>query len=216
MGDRFAFLALVLLGAFLVVWYLAGNEIMRRRARELAVWSKRSLDPLGGSQAVLWTTMQSFRLEVDDAAAPFNAVHLTGLVESWDTPFNWFWNRLHGRRDMILVQARLRIQPVWGFELYRPRSALGDDPRRLAVEEGWPEEPLEEFRFAAAAGRGRQEAIALLELLAGQRRHLIRLAVRRRDPNLTLALNVPDRGRLGPASFADLMHDLAGRVLETA
>ncbi|TMF58621.1 MAG: hypothetical protein E6I22_01570 [Chloroflexi bacterium] len=94
----------VALGALLVIWYLVGNEVMRRRGRTLAVWCKRALDPLGGRQAIQWITTHSFRLEVQGLKPPFTEGSLTGLAESWDVPMIWAINRINGRRDMVLLQ----------------------------------------------------------------------------------------------------------------
>jgi len=205
------------LGVFFVGWYLAGNEVMRRRARSLAVWAKRALDPMGGKLAVLWLTHHAFRLEGEGLKAPFHSGSLTGLVESWDVPMIWFRNRLNGRRDMVLFQARLRRQPIWGLELYRPRSLLAGDARRQALEERWKDEPLEEFRLACAEGEApRRLARQLLATLAAERANLVRLAIRRRDLHVTLALNVPDRTRLDPAGFHRLVEQCARVILSYA
>src|ERR1700704_3054643 len=137
-------------GLVLVVWYMAGNELMRRRAHRLALWSKRVIDPLGGTQTIRWLGGQAFRLEVAEGAhAPFRSLSLTGLVESWDVPVVWAWNRLHGRRDMVLLQATLGQQPLWGLEVYRRGTLLAGDARLFARQEGWPEAPLGEFTMAA-------------------------------------------------------------------
>src|SRR5258708_38966247 len=55
---------------------------MRRRAHRLALWSKRVIDPLGGTQSIRWLGGQAFRLEVDGPRAPFQSLMVTGLVES--------------------------------------------------------------------------------------------------------------------------------------
>jgi hypothetical protein len=137
------------LGAILVAWYWAGNELMRRRAHRLALWSKRVIDPLGGRQTIRWLGGQAFRLEVEGTRAPFRSLAVTGLVESWDVPVVWAWNRLHGRRDMVLLQASLRQQPMWGLEVYRAGTLLAGDARLFARQEGWPESPLGDMTVAA-------------------------------------------------------------------
>src|SRR5215468_8911336 len=88
-------------GALLITWYFLGNELMRRRAQRLAIWTKRAVDPLGGKQSIRWLGTQAFRMEIEDTAAPFRSLLATGLVEPWDVPFVWAWNRLHGRRDLL-------------------------------------------------------------------------------------------------------------------
>src|SRR5919204_1299432 len=86
----------IALGVLLIGWYFGGNELMRRRAQRLALWTKRVVDPLGGQLSIRWIGHQAFRLEVDGPRAPFRSVAATGLVESWDVPLVWLWNRLHG------------------------------------------------------------------------------------------------------------------------
>jgi hypothetical protein len=203
----------VAVGVLLIGWFWAGNEVMRRRAQRLAVWSKRALDPLGGQQSILWLGGQAFRLSVESPAEPFDSVLVTGLVESWDVPIVWAWNRLRGRRDMVLVQATLRRQPLlWGFEVYRPNSILAGDARHAARQEGWSESALDEFGLAAAAEHGTRLARDLVAELDAQRRRLVRLSARRTGHHLTLALNVPDADRFEPTELTRVVRRLAQRM----
>src|SRR5919204_2330121 len=207
----------VALAALLIGWYVSGNEIMRRRARQLAIWSKRAVDPFGGKQAIQWTTTQSFRLELESLRSPFVAGSLTGLVESLDVPIIWLFNRWKGRRDMVLLQLSLRRQPIWGFELYRPRSVLAGDARKFAVEEGWGQTTVDGFGLASAPG-GSLEKLAheLVTELGEESANLVRLGIRRRGLHLTLAMNVPDRNRLTSQRFSQIVERLARAVLRYA
>src|SRR5919202_840899 len=191
MPESLALPALLVVGGGLLVWYLAGNELMRRRGHRLAVWSKRALDPLGGTQSILWLTPQAFRLEVDaPRAAGLKRVSVTGLVESWDVPMIWLWNRWRGRRDMVVLSLSLAEQPLWGFEVFRPRSILAADARHYAKLEGWQLEPDEDLMIAAGGDGPRQLARRLLGVLQDERPNLIRLAARRQGALLTMALTV--------------------------
>jgi len=201
------------LGVVLVAWYWAGNELMRRRAHRLALWSKRVIDPLGGKQTIRWLGGQAFRLEVEGAQAPFRSVALTGLVESWDVPVVWAWNRLHGRRDMVLLQASLTQQPMWGLEVYRTGTLLAGDARLFARQEGWAETALAEFTLAAGGDPPQKLAADLVGLLDAERARLTRLAVRRQGHHLTLALNVPDPGEFDPTTVSALAKELAERIV---
>src|SRR5438309_6395528 len=148
LGDSLGLAVALGLGLLLVAWYWAGNEVMRRRAHRLALWSRRVVDPLGGKQSIRWLGGQAFRIEVEGSLAPFSSLVITGLVESWDTPFVWAWNRLHRRRDMISLQATLRAQPLWGLEIYRPGTLLAGDSRHFARQEGWSESALDSLTVA--------------------------------------------------------------------
>src|SRR2546428_14061501 len=95
--QSLALVFVFVLGAVLIGWYLVGNEVMRRRGRSLALWCKRSLDPLGGRQAIQWITTQSFRWEVQGLKAPFVAGSLAGPLQSMEVPGIWLANRASGR-----------------------------------------------------------------------------------------------------------------------
>ncbi len=215
MSDSLGLPIALSLGVVLVAWYWAGNELMRRRAHRLALWSKRVIDPLGGKQTIRWLGGQAFRLEVEGAQAPFRSVALTGLVESWDVPVVWAWNRLHGRRDMVLLQANLRQQPMWGLEVYRTGTLLAGDARLFARQEGWAETALAEFTLAAGGDPPQKLAADLVGLLDAERARLTRLAVRRQGHHLTLALNVPDPAFLDPTSVSRLAKELAERIVSS-
>lgn len=214
MPESFGLSLAVGLGVVLVAWYWAGNELMRRRAHRLAVWTKRAIDPLGGTQTIHWLGGQAFRIGADGVGVkpPFRSLTVTGLVESWDVPIVWAWNRLHGRRDMIVLQATLRVQPLWGLEVYRPGSVLAGDARALARQEGWPESPLDNLCAAAPGGLATTLVSDLLAIVGPERARLLRLAVRRQGQHLTLALNVDDPVRQDPAALADLTGRLAARL----
>lgn len=197
-------------GVLFVVWYVAGNELMRRRARRLATWCREATRPMGGTLAIRWLTNGCFQLEIRSPRPPFRSGTLTGLVESLDVVTVWLWNRWRGRRDMVQLQVVLDGRPIWGLELYRPRSLLAGDARHRAREERWQEQPLDDFRLASAGGAAPQElARRLLAALSGERENVVRLALRRQGAHLTLALNVPDADRLAPAAFYQLARDLA-------
>lgn len=214
--ENLALLLVLVLGALLIGWFVVGNEVMRRRGRSLAVWCKRALDPLGGRQAIQWITTQSFRLEVDGLRAPFTAGSLTGLVESLDVPIIWLANRANGRRDMVLLQLSLRQQPIWGLELYRPKSVLAGDARKYALEEGWTETVFDGLRLAAV-GPGMEKVVRELTAeLGDEATNLVRLAIRRRGLHLTLAMNIPDRSRLTPERFTEIVQRLARALLRFA
>jgi hypothetical protein len=199
-------------GVVLIGWYLAGSELMRRRVHRLALWSKRVIDPLGGRQSVRWLGGQAFRVEVDGPNAPFQSLMVTGLVESWDVPMVWAWNRMRGRRDMVLLQASLRKQPMWGLEVHRPGSILAGDSRHQARVEGWADSALDEFRMAAAGDAPERLAAELVSILGPERSRLLRIGVRRQGQHMTLAFNVTDPRTFDPREATRLTQRIAERI----
>jgi hypothetical protein len=213
-GDQAGLAIAIGLGGVLLLWYLGGNELMRRRAHRLALWTRRVIDPLGGKQSIRWLSGQAFRLEVEGANAPFSSLLATGLVESWDMPVIWAWNRWHGRRDLVMLQLTLRKQPLWGLEVYRPGTLLAGDARHYANQEGWTESSLDELRVACGGDAPLRLAHDLIGLLDSERSRLLRLAVRRQGHHLTLALNVPDSTTFEPETLTTLAERLSRRVAQ--
>jgi hypothetical protein len=125
----------------------------------------------------------------------------------------WAWNRLHGRRDMVLLQASLNQQPMWGLEVFRAGTLLASDARLFARQEGWPEAPLGDLIVAAPGDAPRQLASELLGLIDVERSRLVRLAVRRQGHHVTLALNVPDPASFDPTLFARVASEVAARII---
>jgi len=123
----------------------------------------------------------------------------------------WLMDRLVGRRDLLMLRCDLERQPIWGLELFRPRSILAGDARRLAAEEGWPIEPSGEAALLAAHGGGKAGELcrALLDALGEEHRRIVRLGIRRRPPHLTLALDLPDPGSSDPHETMRLAERLA-------
>jgi uncharacterized protein YigA (DUF484 family) len=127
----------------------------------------------------------------------------------------WAWNRLHGRRDIVLLQATLRTQPIFGFEIYRPGTILAGDSRHFAAQEGWSESALDQLVVAAPGEGPRQTAVALVRLLNAEDHRLVRLGVRRQGQHLTVALNVPDPSHFDSGDATRLVSRLADRVMRT-
>jgi hypothetical protein len=96
--------------------------------------------------------------------------------------------------------------------VYRPGTMLAGDARHLARQEGWAEAPLDDLTVAAAGEPPRKLATDLLEVLHGERKRLVRLAVRRQGNQLTLALNVPDPRAFDPTEATRLARRLAERL----
>jgi len=205
------------LGVLILGWYFAGNELMRRRGKRLAFWCKQVADPMGGRLAIRWLTHGSFQIEIPDPKPPFGFSSLTGLVESLDVPMIWLWNRSRGRRDMILLQLTLNQRPIWGLELYRPRSILAGDARQRARQERWEEQDFDGFRLASAGGSAPRElAGRLMAVFGAEREQLVRIAIRRQGTHVTLALNVPNLERLAPNVVHEMVAELARITLSFA
>jgi hypothetical protein len=209
------------IAALFLIWYLVGAMVNRRRIAAAARWVHRGLesyrDPHRGTSkaSIKWLSTNAFSILVEDARAPVGGVSATVLLQSRDMITVWLADLLSGRRDLLLLRYDFRRQPIWGVEIFRRRSILAGDARRYAAQEGWSIEPSADAELLTAHGGGKAGELCheLLEALGGDRRHVIRLAVRRQAPHLTLAFDLPDPATADPAETIRLADRLARVVL---
>ena len=217
MGDNLGPILTAAIVATFLGWYFIGAAINRRRIAEAARWVHRGLDiyrdptPDRTKASIKWLSTNAFNIMLEGARPPFSGLVATVLLQSRDMVTVWLTDRLSGRRDLLLLRCEFQRQPIWGVEIFRPRSVLAGDARRLATTEGWPVEPSDQADLLTAHGGGKAGELCreLLEALGDEHRRLVRLAVRRQAPHLTLALDLPDPAASDPQETMRLAERLA-------
>jgi hypothetical protein len=166
----------------------------RRRLLAAARWVNELLGPLGGTSQVRWTASSAFHITASDQDAPFLRMVVTVLLKPRDLVATLVVNRLLRRNDLLLVRCELRHQPIWGLEVYRPRTLLSGLAQKEIQVEQWNEMSLtsSDHRVAHGGGKAEQLCEALLNALGPERAHLWRLSVRRQFPHVLLALDLPE------------------------
>jgi hypothetical protein len=166
----------------------------RRRLLAAAGWVQQLMEPLGGSFGVRWTASSAFHITATDQNAPFARMVVTVLLKPRDLMGLTIINRLLRRNDLLLIRCELRNQPIWGVEVYRPRTLLSGLAQKEIRDAQWQERPSLETDHRVAHGGGKAEDLctALLEGLGTRRQQLWRLAVRRQFPHLLLAVDLPE------------------------
>jgi hypothetical protein len=205
------YLVVAFAGLFLL-WYFAGAFLTRRRLAMAARWVYQGLDlyrdptPDRTRASIKWLSTNAFNILFENARPPLSAVVATVLLRSRDMMTIWLIDRLSGRRDLLMLRYDLERQPIWGVEIFRPRSILAGDSRRIATDEGWTIEPDHDPTLLAAHGGGKAGELchALLAALGQDRRLLVRLSVRRQSPHLSLGLDMPDPASNDPADVMRL------------
>jgi hypothetical protein len=205
------------LAALFIAWYFIGAAINRRRIADAARWVNRGLEAFkeGGqgksSVSIKWLATNAFNILLEGARPPFRAVVATVLLQSRDMVTVWMIDRVTGRRDILLLRCDLRKLPIWGLEVFRPRSILSGDARQRAKQEDWPVELSPDGTLLVAHGGGKagQLCASLLREIGNEGRCLIRLGISRRSPHLMLAIDLPDPARSDPRDTLRLAERLA-------
>src|SRR5574341_2280298 len=130
------------LAAFLLLWYVLGMQINRRRAVTLVRQVRESLTPFGGTATIRWFGRSAFRVEADQLTSPFARLGISVLLEPRETFFLWAVGRLRGRRDWLVTGVSLSGRVAGSFEVYHPRRRGAFQVASEIRDKGWRQDPL--------------------------------------------------------------------------
>lgn len=114
----------IALSAFLLIWYFSANSSNRRRGISIYRWLYRCLETVGNVSIAEWIGSSNIgaRLSVKKAAKPMRHVEARYLLEPREFLPYWFFSRLRGKRDEVVLQITLRTAPKANFEITNRKS----------------------------------------------------------------------------------------------
>src|SRR5574341_2582589 len=160
--------AAIALAAFLLLWYVVGIQIKRRRAVALVRQVRDSIQSFGGSATIRWIGRSAFRIQAEKLSPSLARLSISVLLEPWETFILWAVGRLRGRRDWLMTCVTLDAPVRMRFEVYHPQRRGAFQVSREIRERGWREEPLAgwpSLRCAAPDADGRAMAREVLNVL---------------------------------------------------
>lgn len=204
----------IALAAFLILWYVVGMRINRRRAVTLVRQVRDSLQPFGGTATIRWFGRSAFRVEADQLASPLIRLGISVLLEPRETFFLWAVGRLRGRRDWLVTGVSLGDRVAASFEVYHPKRRGAFQVASEIREKEWREEPLAgrpPLLCAAPDADGRALAREILTMLGGT--EVWRVGLRPEAPHLTISLPIPATETKTPLPIFAALPRLAQAVL---
>jgi hypothetical protein len=198
------------LAAFLLLWYVVGMRINRRRAVLLVRQVRESIEPFGGTATIRWFGRSAFRVEAEQLAAPFSRLGISVLLEPRETFVLWVIGRLRGRRDWLVTGVTLTGQVTKSFEVYHPRRRGAFQVASDIRDKGWRQDAFPgraPLLFAAPDADGQALAREAMTLLA--RTEVWRVGLRPEAPQLTVSLPVPATETRSPLPIFGLLPQLA-------
>jgi hypothetical protein len=186
--------ALLALVALVLGWFALGSSANVKRGNRALSWLQGGLKTLGDKATVRWIGTTAVDLGLAQAKAPFESASVVVFLAPRDLPWLWAMSRFRGRRDTLIVRARLGKPPVADVELLDRASWSGRDALRGMKGDRWSvREPAEPgdlavfYRFEEALAR----ADALWNEARGAGATVRRLSVRRNEPHLELHVDLP-------------------------
>lgn len=196
--ERIWWIVLILL----VVSYLAGTWLNRRRSKAIGAWLQAGLGKLGGRVAWRWIRSMSSGAEVTVAEArpPFRQLQIGYYLLTREFAPLWGIELLRGKRDLLSVRADLRTPPGREFEIVPLQGKLRKELDRAGEGQQWQWTELSAGLGLATRGRPDQRltqlATAFLEKYGF---YVERFSLRRRAPHLIAFIRLSE-GEKRPAA----------------
>ncbi len=186
-------LAIALVVVFML-WFAAGIQWNLRKGNALLRWLQSGLPLLGKRTTLRWLGSSVVELKITQPTEPFLDAEVLIVLEPRDVGPLWGWGRLHGRRDFLILRARLEEPPRFEVEVGDKRGWTGRDAlRRLALSDwrhgDWGDANLQ---IAYSGGRASDEAQRHWKAFQAASGGIWRLSIRRTTPHLEVHLMPPN------------------------
>ena len=202
------------LAGFLLLWYVIGLQMNRRRAVILVRQVRDSLHAFGGTATIRWYGRNAFRIEAEQLTSPFVRLGVSVVLEPRETFFLWLFGRLRGRRDWLVAGVTLARNVASAFEVYHPGRRGAFQVASEIRDKGWHQEPLARrppLLCAAPDTDGQALAQEVMSLL--MRIEVWRVGLHREAPHLTISLPIPATETRSTLPVFGLLPQLARIVL---
>ncbi len=202
----------IALSIALVIWYVVGMQVNRRRASHLLRWIREGVREFGGEATWRGLGTSGFQVTVKGARHPFRRIEMMVLLEPREMLLLWLFNRLRGRRDLMVLKADLRTRPKTEVEVINKGGRIAREVLKAIDEEGWIRGEIGDTNLMVA--RKGKDIAALAEGLSPLVRehapYILRISLRKALPHLLVNLSLSGL----EAMEARAVFRLLGRLIE--
>lgn len=197
-----------------VLWFAAGMQWNVRKGNVLLRWLQGGLPLLGQRTTLRWLGSSVVELKIREAAEPLLDAEVLVVLEPRDVGLMWAWGRLRGRRDFLILRARLVRPPRFEVEVGDRRGWTGHDAlQHLALSE-WQHDNWGDanVQIAHSGGRAPEVARRLWEDFRRSSNGIWRLSIRRTHPHLEVHVMPPDPARTNAEPLFQTFRELSRAV----
>jgi hypothetical protein len=202
--------AAILLLLVVMLWFTWGTQRNISRGNALLRWLQGGLTVLGRRATLKWLGSSAVELGMTQPERPFAEANVVVVLEPRDVGWFWAWSRRRGRRDFVIIRARLERSPRMELEAGDAAGWTGGDRIDHLDEAAWESADWDRpgLRVLHATGTDPSLVRPLFDRLADASAGVWRLSVRREPPHLEVHVVPPDpeRAEAEPLfrAFADL------------
>lgn len=212
-GTAFAILLLLVV----MLWFTWGTQHNISRGNRLLRWLQGGLPLVGRKATVRWLGSSAVELGIAEPRPPFAEVTVVVVLEARDIPWFWAHGRARGRRDFLILRARLAGSPRFELEMGDPAGWTGSDRLERLDETAWVAADWGRpgIKVLHAPGALPDEVRPIFDRLAEASGGVWRVSVRREPPHVEIHVLPPDPDRTEAAqrlvgAFVDLSRIAAG------
>jgi len=192
------FSIITVLAIGVLLWFALGTQRNIAKGNRILRWLQSGLPLLGVRTTLRWLGSSAIELKITDPEPPFAEVETVIVLEPRD--LGWLWAVAHarGRRDFLILRARLERPPRFEIEAGNARGWTGEDRLRRLDADAWrrAEWGLTGVRVAHSEDADPDAVRARWVQLAEASGGVWRLSVRRDNPHVEVHLLVPDTARV--------------------
>ena len=204
--------AVIAFCALLVVWYVVGWQMNRRRGEQLLEWVLQGLRSLGDQITVSRLGTSGFQVNAEKVQAPFKKIEATILLQPREILLFWLFNLLRGRTDYLVFKATLRAWPGSEIEVMKT-GRLSRGVLEGLDEEAWTcQETAGGLVMAYRSKQGQQQVDAVVHLLESLSPRLLRLSLSKKAPHLLVSLSLAGLDEQSALFLFSSLKDLAQAV----
>jgi hypothetical protein len=204
--------AVIAFCALLVVWYIVGWQMNRRRGERLLEWIIQGLRAFGDQITVSRLGTSGFQVEAGKAQTPFKRIEATILLQPREILLLWIFNLLRGRADHLVFKATLRAWPRGEVEVMK-MGRLSRGVLEELGEEAWTRQEAADGLVIACRGeKGQQQVDAISHLVENLSARLLRLSLSKKAPHLLVSLSLAELDEQSALLIFSSLQELAQTV----
>ncbi len=215
--TEFANQVVIAFCALLVVWYIVGWRMNRRRGELLLEWVLQGLRAFSDQITVSRLGTSGFQVNVGKVQTPFKKVEATILLQPREILLLWIFNRLRGRTDHLVIKGTLRAWPRGEVEVMKKRGLLAGRELEGLDGEAWTRRETASGLVIAYRGeKGQQQVDAISPLLDDLDPRLLRLSLSKKAPHLLVSLSLAELDEQAALLIFASLQELAQTVTSSS
>ena len=205
----------VIVTVIVVGWFAFGTQYNLYKGKKTLEWLQDGLRLLGDRTSLRWLGTAAVELKIQNAKEPFRHAEVVIALEPRDVAFLWWYYRLRGRRDLLILRGQLRAAPGFEFEALNPNawSARGIESK-LQFRNWNPLPAIPAPLVAYAAGRS-LPATELAALMNPAGCQPVRIAIHRTEPNIEIHWNLAEVRKVPAETLLEAVRQIPPRLLRT-